>query len=219
MKLQRIKAPWPTKDAMHQIYKMNLWGGSKGEFYSGEGSHFSNIVNPYLKIVKSFLASFQKPLIVYDLGCGDFNVGKELVHYSKKYIAIDIVNDLIEFNREKFKAKNLEFDCLDIAIDKFPIEECVILRQVLQHLSNSEIHLLVEKLEKCKYLILTEHLPIGKFIPNIDIISGQGIRLKKHSGIVLSQKPFNYKFKNEIELLTFNLKDGKSKIVTTLYEI
>ena len=29
-----------------------------------------------------------------DLGCGDFNVGKELVKHAKRYVAVDIVADL-----------------------------------------------------------------------------------------------------------------------------
>lgn len=218
-KMKAQKTPWSTKDAMHQIYDMNLWGGNKNEFYSGEGSNATEILDPCVAVVKSFLTSFQHPLTVCDLGCGDFNVGNKLVEYTEKYIAIDIVPDLIAHNCEKFKAANLEFHCLDIATDDFPKGDCAILRQVLQHLSNNEVQLILRKLKPFKYLILTEHLPEGDFIPNIDIISGQGIRLKKQSGLNITKPPFDFKFKDETVLLTQVLKDGKSKIVTILYEI
>ena len=93
------KQPWPTKDAMDQVYKLKLWGSNSSEFYSGEGSHLPEIVTPYIEKVTSFLKSFEKPLIVCDLGCGDFNIGKELFPFTEKYFAIDIVQDLIEFNK------------------------------------------------------------------------------------------------------------------------
>ena len=105
---KRLKKPWPTKAAMEQIYEMNLWGSNTSHFYSGEGSHHPDIVNPYLAAVTSFLTSFENPLTVCDLGCGDFNVGKSLVKHSKKYIAVDIVHDLIEHKKEEFKEKNVE---------------------------------------------------------------------------------------------------------------
>jgi len=215
----RTKKPWPTKDAMEQVYSMKLWGEGESGFYSGIGSHHPELVKPYLEAVKSFLASFDTPLAVCDLGCGDFNVGKELVQYTRKYIAADIVPELIERNRKTFKAENLEFRCLDIATDELPSGDCVILRQVLQHLSNREVQRVVNKLADYKYVILTEHLPEGDFTPNRDIISGQGIRLKKQSGIDLLAPPFNLKVKGERQLLSVPAKESRGVIVTTLYEM
>lgn len=214
-----IKKPWPTKDAMEQVYEMKLWGDNKSDFYSGLGSHDPKIIDPYIDVLMKFLTSFKNPLKVCDLGCGDFNVGKELVKHTKKYVAVDIVTNLIEYDKEKFKAENLEFHCLDIAVDDLPAGDCVILRQVLQHLSNAEIQSLVSKLTDYKYVILTEHLPEGDFVPNKDIISGQGIRLKKRSGINLLAAPFNLKVKEEKQLLSVVLNDCKGVIVTTIYKI
>lgn len=214
---KKIKKAWPTKAAMEQVYQLNLWGSNGADFYSGEGSHKDEIVQPYINELVSFLESFDEPLVVCDLGCGDFNVGKELVSYSKKYIAIDIVGELIDFNKEKFIQENLVFECKDIAKEKLPDGDCAILRQVLQHLSNDEIQKVVRKLVKYTYVILTEHLPKEDFNSNKDIISGQGIRLKKKSGVDLLATPFNLKIKEQKELLTINLDDCKGKIVTTLY--
>jgi SAM-dependent methyltransferase len=204
---------------MEQVYEMKLWGDSKSEFYSGIGSHHPEIVNPYIAILSSFLTSFDCPLAVCDLGCGDFNVGKELVKHTKNYVAVDIVSALIAHNKEKFKEENLEFRCLNIAVDDLPSGDCVILRQVLQHLSNAEIQNIVRKLADFKYVILTEHLPEEDFTPNKDIISGQGTRLKKQSGLNLLAPPFNFKIKEENQLLSVLLDDCKGEIVTTLYEI
>ena len=214
---KKIKKPWPTRAVMEQVYELRLWGGEKTEFYSGLGSHQLEIVKPYVAVVISFLRSFKIPISVCDLGCGDFNVGKELVVYTKKYVAIDIVAPLITFNKEKFKEPNLEFHCLDIAVADLPIGDCAIIRQVLQHLSNGEVQAIVNKLLNFKYLILTEHVPEGAFIPNKDIISGQGIRFKKKSGINLLAPPFHLKVKEEKELIAFPLEGNKGILVTTLY--
>jgi hypothetical protein len=209
---KKSKTPWPTKAAMEQIYEKHLWGGSESKFYSGEGSHLDQLVQPYIKVVKEFLTSFEQPITVCDLGCGDFNVGKKLVKYTKNYIGVDIVERLIEYNKEKYKAENLEFQCLDIAADDLPVADCVMIRQVLQHLSNQEVQNILQKLSAYQYVIVTEHIPEGEFVPNIDIISGQGIRLKKRSGINLLKSPFNLNIKEEKKLI----KD-KSIIIIHFY--
>ncbi|WP_344927462.1 class I SAM-dependent methyltransferase [Aquimarina addita] len=214
-----MKKPWPTKDAMEQVYSMKLWGGTHSEFYSGMGSHHPEIVTPYIVALISFLKSFENPITVCDLGCGDFNVGKELVKHTKKYIAVDIVKDLITYNKSIYKEENLEFHCLDIAEDELPDGDCALVRQVLQHLSNDEVQRIVHKLAAYKYIMLTEHVPQGYFIPNKDIISGQGIRLKKQSGLSLLDPPFNFKVKEEKEVVAIKLQGHKGMIVTTLYTV
>lgn len=216
---KRIKKPWPTKDAMEQIYEMNLWGNKDADFYSGAGSHDPAIVDPYIEVLSSFLISFETPLVVCDLGCGDFNVGKELVKHSQKYIAVDIVEDLIEQNKETYKEDHLEFHCLDVTSDDLPSGDSALLRQVLQHLSNKEVQQIVKKLDVFKYVVLTEHVPEGDFAPNKDIISGQGIRLKKQSGLDLLAPPFNLKVKEKKQLLSVPDKESKGVIVTTLYKM
>jgi len=216
---KKSKTPWPTKAAMEQIYEKHLWGGKESKFYSGEGSHLDELVQPYIKVVKEFLTSFEQPISVCDLGCGDFNVGKELVKYTKNYIGVDIVERLIEYNKEKYTAENLEFQCLDIAEDELPVADCVMIRQVLQHLSNQEVQNILQKLSAYKYVIVTEHIPEGEFVPNIDIISGQGIRLKKRSGLNLLESPFNLKIKEEKELISISLNNGKEIVQTVIYSI
>ena len=216
-KAKKIKAPWPTKEVMEQIYALKLWGGTHSDFYSGIGSHQANIIQPYITAVTTFLTAFKNPLTVCDLGCGDFNIGRTLVKHTKKYVGVDIVADLIKRNRIKFKAENLEFQCLDIAVDHLPYGDCVLLRQVLQHLSNAEIQCIVPKLASYKYVIITEHIPNTDFVPNKDIISGQGIRLKKQSGLNVVVPPFNFEIKEERQLVNIVLNDDKGIIVTTLY--
>ena len=219
MRDKKNKTPWPTKEAMEQVYQNNLWGGNPTEFYSGEGSHDPRFVVPYVDKVISFLASCITPITICDLGCGDFNIGSQFMSYVQKYYGIDIVTPLIEFNQKKYKHEHLEFHCLDIAKDELPEADCVIVRQVLQHLSNAEIKKVVNKLYAYKYVLLTEHIPFGEFEPNIDIISGQGIRLKKGSGVDVLAPPFDFKVKSKNELLVIQVPNKKGVVVTTLYTV
>jgi len=216
--IKKHKKPWPTKAVMDQIYEQHLWGGVAFDFYSGFGSHNPNITVPYLESVIAFLKSLDEPLSVCDLGCGDFNIGKHLVKYTNKYIGIDIVENLIERNKNLFNVEGLEFRCLDIAKDELPPADCAILRQVLQHLSNAEIEPIVEKLADYKYVILTEHIPVGDFKPNRDIVSGQGNRVKYNSGVDILKAPFNFQVKEETILNAYVLENKKSIILTTLFK-
>ncbi|WP_295831263.1 class I SAM-dependent methyltransferase [uncultured Winogradskyella sp.] len=204
---------------MEQIYDQSLWGGKEFDFYSGIGSHDPMIVNIYVKTVTNFLKSHDHKMTICDIGCGDFNIGQHIFKYSKKYFAIDIVEELIERNKIKFKTKNLEFLCLDIANEVLPKADVIIIRQVLQHLSNNEIQQILNRLKTCKYIILTEHLPVGDFIPNTNKIASQGIRLKQQSGVDILSAPFNFKVKKEDVLNEIVLKNGPGKIKTSLFTL
>ena len=110
------------------------------------------------------------------------------------------------------------FKCLDIAKDELPKVDGVIIRQVLQHLSNQEIQQILDKLSDYKYLILTEHIPVGPFTPNINIITNSQNRLKHHSGVDLLAEPFNFKVK-AFKVLNGVVLDNNSRIVTTLFTL
>lgn len=205
-----------TKKVMSEIYEKKRWGGRQKDFYSGSGSHSRKVVQPYIKTISSFLKDYENGLIVCDLGCGDFNVGKNLVPYSKRYIGIDIVDDLIERNKKLFVSEKLEFHCLNIVTDNLPKGDCILVRQVFQHLSNEEIKKVVEKIEKFKHIIITEHIPKGEFVANAEKSTGAGIRLSNNSGVVLTEPPFNMNPERSTELL--RIKYRKALIVTTHYQ-
>ncbi|PCE65753.1 class I SAM-dependent methyltransferase [Sediminicola luteus] len=216
---RKEKTPWPTRKAMAQIYEKNLWGGAADTFYSGEGSHDPALVFPYVKAVQEFLHRLPRPVRLCDLGCGDFNIGKQLLPFVQEYIALDIVPELIQRNQKTFKADNLSFLALDAAQDELPQADVVLVRQVLQHLCNNEIQQILSKLSQYRYVILTEHLPRGEFEPNLDIISGQGIRLKKGSGVDLLAPPFNFRVRNAQEWVSVIPENGKGVLKTVCYTL
>lgn len=205
-----------ANEIMGRIYKHKLWGGKKYDYYSGFGSHSKKVVKPYVKTIGGFLKTHEKQLAVCDLGCGDFNVGNQLVEFSESYIGVDVVPDLVERNKKQFQNSKLSFTCLDIINDDLPFADCVLVRQVLQHLSNSDILKLAAKLQKYSFAIVTEHLPKKKFVPNLDKLTGANIRLSNNSGVVLHEAPFSIPAKQKEELL--RIKYNKGLIVTTLYQ-
>jgi len=216
---KRIKFPWPTKKVMEQIYKDHLWGGIDEDFYSGEGSHHDSIVQPYLAATIGFLESHDDPLTVCDLGCGDFNIGRQLTPYVKSYVGVDIVASLIKRNQDLYANDHITFKCLDISKDRLPQADCAILRQVLQHLSNQEIQQILNQLRRYKYLILTEHIPQQAFTPNKDKIASLGIRLKQNSGVDILVSPFNFKIISKKLLHEIILSSRQGKISTCLFTL
>jgi len=207
-----------SKEAFTNVYKKSLWGKSDdSEFYSGTGSHSAEIVFNYLDAVERFLMSFEKKPDVVDLGCGDFAVGLEIKNLCENYIACDVVEQLITVNKEKFKEIKVDFRVLDITSDDLPDGQVVFIRQVLQHLSNKMILAVLHKLQKYRYIVLTEHLPAAvNFDANIDIPVGLGIRLSLGSGVVLTREPFNFIPVKETVLCEVEEEGGL--IRTILYE-
>jgi glycosyltransferase involved in cell wall biosynthesis len=208
-----------SEQAMNKIYFEKRWGKDNNfVYYSGRGSHDDFIIKPYVDSVKNFL--IDKDFSVLDLGCGDFNVGSRISPFAKKYIACDIVTELIDYNKIRFKDfQNTVFFKNSICEDDWPVADVVCIRQVLQHLSNNEILKIIPKLSSFKYAIITESLPLSKFEANIDNFTGPDIRLSKKSGVVLDLPPFNFSYKKKVILCQINDFKDDAIIQTLLYQI
>jgi hypothetical protein len=135
---------------------------------------------------------------ITDIGCGDFNIGRHIHHFFCEYVACDVVPELIERNKVKFRGTAVDFKCLDITSDPLPPGDIALVREVLQHLSNAQIAKFLHKVGEYKILVITEHLPIGEFVANIDKPTGVGIRAHgmKRSGVDILKPPFNFKCKS-----------------------
>ena len=190
-----------TEQIFSKIYKDSSWNKNSLNFNSGPGSHNKKLVAPYVKFVNLFLLD-KKLKSIIDLGCGDFNVGKNIYKNVNKYYAFDIVPDLIKTNKKKFNDKKIVFECKNFIDDSLPKADGVIIRQVLQHLDNKSIIKILDKIKPYKYAIITEHIPKTIFTPNIDKNIGLTTRLEFNSGINIEIDPFNFNFisKKEIKL-------------------
>jgi len=212
-----------NREIFTNVYKNKLWGMPSPEiespFFSGPGSSDPQIVDPYVDAVRSFFFSFPTKKKAVDLGCGDFRVGSRIFDAFDSYIACDVVPELVHFNQRYWRQLPVEFRVVDLVKDEIPTGDVLILRQVLQHLSNDDINKFTQSIPRgFSYLLVTEHLPSERdFVANMDKASGSDIRLSSGSGVVLTKPPFSVKFKSETTLLSVPQFGGS--IVTTLYEL
>jgi len=217
------RAALPVEEIFSAIYRERRWEAeSNDDFSSGSGSRIETVISSYVDAVGNFLAAQPAPPSVVDLGCGDFHVGQQLRPYCGRYIACDVVPALIERNKNKFAAAQVDFRCLNIIDDELPSGDIVFLRQVLQHLSNAQIARVAPKLSRHKFLILTEHLPATpNFPPNRDKPTGSGTRLPQNSGVVLTAPPFLLRAKSASILCAIpeSIAGHAGLITTTLYEL
>ena len=182
-----------VKDVFTRVYRENDWGGKVGDFCSGSGSN-EYLASIYADMVKNFIKERHISTIV-DLGCGDFVVGRKLLEEGIIYIGVDIVDELVERNRSTFSNANVSFVSLDIISDPLPEGELCLIRQVFQHLSNSQIVEVINKLGNYKYVLITEHYPSDHLhmIPNKGKPHGGDTRIVDNSAVYLDLPPFNMK--------------------------
>ena len=204
-----------------EIYRLHGWGKvAQHRFFSGVGSHAPELVAPFVDPVRNFLRSLPRKPDVVDLGCGDFNVGAQLRPYCGRYVACDVVPDLIEHNKSAFASLAVDFRCLDVVTEPLPAGEVVLLRQLLQHLSNEHIQEVVAKLRQYRYIVVADHQPVGDFTPNLDIATGIRVRPEMHSAVDLTAEPFNLRAVEQRELSRVQHRSEKGEVlVTTLYRM
>ena len=208
----------PLVAVFTEIYRQRLWGSANGSAYcSGQGSHDDAVVQPYVHALREFLSQFPTKPDVVDLGCGDFNVGARLRDVCARYVACDVVADLIEYNRSAFKHLDVSFAQLDITCDALPDGEVALVRQVLQHLSNEQIARAAHRLGQYSWIVVTEHVPaLPNFVANLDKPIGPGLRLRLGSGVDLTRPPFSLRAREQRRLCSVPQSSGI--LQTTAYQ-
>ena len=180
-----------NKIVFNSIYKSNYWNKSKIfnsdiQSYSGPGSiPNSTQTNSLIKnLEKFFLHNNIKKIL--DAPCGDCAWVEKIFKLNIQYTGIDIVNELILTNKEKFKKnKNVNFYCEDLTeYDKFDNYDFILLRDFFIHLPLKTIENILINLKKsnCKYFAFNNYENINI---NKEISTGQ------HRKINLTEKPFN----------------------------
>jgi SAM-dependent methyltransferase len=193
MMLTRRNRQMSTEEVFTDIYSKNRWGGKSGTFNSGDGSHETAVVSPYVAALAAELERLGAgSMTVVDLGCGDFSVGQLLAPYCGRYVGVDIVKPLVIHNQATYGNDHVSFQHLNIVADELPSGDICFVRQVLQHLSNQQIAAALPKLRQFRWSFITEHHPSPErfLFANADKAHGDSIRIKGGSGVFLDQPPF-----------------------------
>ncbi len=180
-----------NKIVFSSIYKSNYWNKSKNfdpklQSYSGPGSipNSTQTNNLISNLEKFFINNNIKKIL--DAPCGDCAWIERIFKMNIHYTGIDIVNELILSNKDRFKInKNVIFYCEDLTeYDKFNNYDFVLLRDFFIHLPLKNIQNIIINLKKsnCKYFAFNNYENINI---NKEISTGQ------HRKINLNKKPFN----------------------------
>jgi SAM-dependent methyltransferase len=187
-----------AEEIFTEIYKKGYWGKTDDtKYFSGTGTHDENALK-YVEVLTEFIRT-NNIKSVFEIGCGDFSIMKQILQQvDVDYIGADIVAGLITYLQENHGNEQTNFIHFDaITAENYPDADLCVIRQVLQHLSNSQIQQILLKTKRIKYVIITEHVPVNPEVLNGDKSLGGYIRLQnaKTSGVFLDEAPFNLKCK------------------------
>lgn len=188
------------------IYKDNEWAkGAESkykkdgtDFYSGSGS-YNEAAQKYISFIRHYIKENNIKSIT-DFGCGDFNIGKQICDNNPDliYNGVDIVPELIEHNSKTHGNEKIRFHCINTLKNSVPTADLLLVRQVLQHLSNADIQRVIDNsFSKFKDVLITEHQVKKPYLVkvNIDKASGPNTRLGFGSGVYLNKSPFHLQWK------------------------
>lgn len=180
------------KEIFTEIYYKNLW--QSNESVSGKGSENIN-TNVLIKELPVLFSKFNINSML-DIPCGDFNWIKNLDLTNITYIGADIVEPLIEVNKNKYS--NIDFRVLDITTDNLPKVDLIFVRDCLGHLTNENVLKAIQNMKNSgsKFLLATS---FTKYNFNNDTENG-GWKC-----INLMIEPF---FLNPIYLINEECKEG-----------
>lgn len=215
--LSQLSAP----EAFDTIYRKKFW--QQGTSLSGPGSE-GYFAEEYVRIVSDYIKA-NKVESICDGGCGDFSVGSQLAGQVASYVAGDISRYIIEENRRKFSSlEQVEFRVLNLIEDKIPACDLLLIRQVLQHLSNEQIEAVLKNVEgsSVKHVLITEHcranLSEGDY--NADLGSHSvATRVEMDSGIDLRYSPFSRSGRLLGEITPDGNEVAHSKEVLRIYDM
>lgn len=155
------------------LVEKDYWNGryaSNGT--SGEGS-YGDKLNNKLEVIKQL----EEPLTIFEVGCGDFNFGKNIKQLfpKSKYRGVDISEVVVKRNTSLYGSKSISFSVSTGVYDKAELVMCV---DVLFHIIRDEDYNNVLnglKSAWVKHLVITacedkresaEHMNIRPFDPS-----------------------------------------------------
>ena len=172
-----------SKELFTHIYNTHAWPGK--ESYSGPGSTLKETTIIRKKIPE--LLQELNAKIFLDAPCGDFHWMQHVnLSFLDQYIGMDIVEPLIQKNKQKYENENRLFLCANIVTDPLPQADVILCRDCLVHLKFQDIRQALKNMKASgvTYLLTTTFPRIQL---NRDLKkTGQWRRLN------LQRPPFNF---------------------------
>jgi SAM-dependent methyltransferase len=168
------------------------------DLYSGPGSN-PEFAAPYAEAVRRFAEDKGVKTIV-DLGCGDFRVGRRIARPPFRYVGVDVVDVVVDYNTKHYAAENIEFLRRDICLDPLPGGDLCLVREVFQHLCNDQILAALKQMRAYRWCLVTDrHSGLeDPSNPNVDHPQGAEGRTSLASALRFDRAPFN---RPSVELL------------------
>jgi hypothetical protein len=193
---ERRLSQLPIQEAFDEVYKKGMW--KQGTSPSGFGSE-GLLADRYAEFVIAY-AKKNGIRRVVDGGCGDFSIGSRLAPNFDQYSAFDVSSRIIAINKDRYAdlcaSGRVTFGFMDMTATTFPPTELILIRQVLQHLTNAQIQKILDNLEASTWrrVLITEHVanPEDNQKPNVDLVSHTvRTRVSLGSGVFIDKPPFN----------------------------
>jgi hypothetical protein len=183
-----IVAEDSVSSAFSNIYENKIWGANdQGEGISGKGSVFEN-AKEYVAFLKGFLAAHSCKSVV-DIGCGDWELSKNINWDSIQYRGYDVVQKVIDKNNTLYGSPNIQFFCDDAILSKTPPADLLLCKDVLQHLPTNMVKEFFKKLPNYKYCLLTNDVAMH----NNAVPANGDCSLGDYRPLNLMKEPFNLK--------------------------
>lgn len=202
------------------IYRTRNWGGTDGQL-SGFGS-VGQHADAYVDFVRAFIAEHQIQSVL-DVGCGDFHIGARICDAVPHYIAADVSQVIIAQNQARHGGlASVSFRQLDLCSDALPAADLITVREVFQHLSNTDIAMALANIERsgARHVLVTEHLPTPDILvaPNLDKPRGANIRHPFGSGVFLDLPPFSRPKRDVLTVDHPAFQTAPGYLVTSLWQ-
>ncbi len=155
------------KEVFCDIYKRKVWGDGSG------GGSIPAVARPYCEFISHYLIN-SGIYTAIDIGCGDLVVARGIDWGFTNYIGIEASTDWVS---PMGTGRMIVLGGVDALTDLLPAADLVLCKEVLQHLSNEQVQLLLDRTAHYKRRLFTnstfgdnvnEDIETGDFRP-VDI--------------------------------------------------
>lgn len=130
----RIRKSAYRQEVFSSIYSHGGWGD---ESKSGHGSTLEST-----DVLRHELPALWRRYDIHsllDAACGDFHWMKHIVDELDRYVGVDIVEEVIARNNERYGRESVSFLCADVTTDPLPRADAILCRDCFIHLPTRHI--------------------------------------------------------------------------------